>query len=860
MKKTVSVVVLFAFIFSAFIPSFAQRVVADSAALEVRARNQFGEIRALTDGDGVLVRWEMKSEVANAGFFVYRVGRNGEEIVNPLMVVGSWPRKGAAPLFGETYQIFDPQGQIGSKYVIESRAINGRRLRSKAVNPAFVKDLQEATGTSTETLQTAALSDNGNVEEKNSSLTTELADIVQSAQQTPDLINHRWVVAQPGVKIAVRKEGFYRVAASELLAAGFSVGGNSANWRLFLDGVEQSIIVGPSAQYIEFYGKGIDTPESDTRIYYLISGLVAGKRIATRIIRSTPGFATANNYPVTTLKKERTQNERTLFNGDEENYVGRFIQSEPGFPSVPFTLTGIDFASQNARIIVKIVGFSPGAHAIRLIVNGHEIPRITGTGYNNLSITLTIPTAYLVEGSNALEMIASGPSDFNFFDSVAVKFARKFQTEQGRISFFTPGYKKVDVTGFTSPNVRIFDTTFDGEPSLIGNLPVVQQGSSFTVNLPPGRSIVAYGIEDVSLLVSPAVTRNRPSMLSTPTNAADLVIISYSQQDFLDASEVWADYRRSQGFTVRVIDVADIYDEFNFGVFGSAGIKSFLNYAHNNWQTNPDYILLMGDGSRDPRNYEGFGYLDFMPSKSVTLLFEEGVSDEALGDFDNDGLAEMAIGRIPARDGATITTAFNKTTTFETSGQQTLTRGALFAHDLPIGFDFAGMSQTMASELPPSMPVAMVDRATPTAQADLINQMNAGKFVINYSGHGSTGVWASSGFFSSASVSQLTNAQSPSIYNMLTCLNGYFLRPEFDSLAELLLKSQNGGAVASWASTSETTPDIQLTMGTRFFNQMAAGNISRMGDLIRDAKVAVPGGADVRLSWVLLGDPMLKVR
>ena len=158
------------------------------------------------------------------------------------------------------------------------------------------------------------------------------------------------------------------------------------------------------------------------------------------------------------------------------------------------------------------------------------------------------------------------------------------------------------------------------------------------------------------------------------------------------------------------------------------------------------------------------------------------------------------------------------------------------------------------------MPVAMVDRATPTAQADLINQMNAGKFVINYSGHGSTGVWASSGFFSSASVSQLTNSQSPSIYNMLTCLNGYFLRPEFDSLAELLLKSQTGGAVASWASTSETTPDIQLTMGTRFFNRLAAGNISRMGDLIRDAKVAVSGGADVRLSWVLLGDPMLKVR
>jgi hypothetical protein len=33
-----------------------------------------------------------------------------------------------------------------------------------------------------------------------------------------------------------------------------------------------------------------------------------------------------------------------------------------------------------------------------------------------------------------------------------------------------------------------------------------------------------------------------------------------------------------------------------------------------------------------------------------------------------------------------------------------------------------------------------------------------------------------------------------------------------------------------------------------------------MGDLIADAKAQVPAGADVRLSWALLGDPMLKVR
>jgi hypothetical protein len=79
-------------------------------------------------------------------------------------------------------------------------------------------------------------------------------------------------------------------------------------------------------------------------------------------------------------------------------------------------------------------------------------------------------------------------------------------------------------------------------------------------------------------------------------------------------------------------------------------------------------------------------------------------------------------------------------------------------------------------------------------------------------------------------------------------------------MAEALLNSTTGGAVASWASTGTTTPDIQQIMGVHFYNQVVAGQITRLGDLIIDAKTVVPGGRDVRLTWVLLGDPMLKVR
>jgi len=94
---------------------------------------------------------------------------------------------------------------------------------------------------------------------------------------------------------------------------------------------------------------------------------------------------------------------------------------------------------------------------------------------------------------------------------------------------------------------------------------------------------------------------------------------------------------------------------------------------------------------------------------------------------------------------------------------------------------------------------------------------------------------------------------------MLTCFNGFFLRPNIDSLGETLLKAPNGGAVATWASTTETTPDYQLTMGAEFYHLITVGNVPRLGDLIRNAKMTI-AGSDVGYSWALLGDPALKVR
>jgi hypothetical protein len=208
---------------------------------------------------------------------------------------------------------------------------------------------------------------------------------------------------------------------------------------------------------------------------------------------------------------------------------------------------------------------------------------------------------------------------------------------------------------------------------------------------------------------------------------------------------------------------------------------------------------------------------------------------------------------------------------FETQANQSLDRGALFAFDVPMGYDFNAMSQVLAAQLPPSMPKTFVNRGLPEpnpmfiqdplAHENLMNAINSGKYVVNYSGHGSAGVWENSTFLGVAHVQQMTNQANPSVFTMLTCFNGVFLRPRpiDDSLGEALVKASNGGAVATWASTTETTPDFQLTMGAEFFRQIASADHPRLGDMIRFAKQTI-AGSDVGYSWVLLGDPLLKMR
>ena len=79
-------------------------------------------------------------------------------------------------------------------------------------------------------------------------------------------------------------------------------------------------------------------------------------------------------------------------------------------------------------------------------------------------------------------------------------------------------------------------------------------------------------------------------------------------------------------------------------------------------------VLLVGDASFDSRNYLGLGDFDFLPTKLVETAVLETASDDWFADFDDDGLAEMALGRIPVRTAREAATLIAKIVGLQSSG------------------------------------------------------------------------------------------------------------------------------------------------------------------------------------------------
>jgi hypothetical protein len=230
---------------------------------------------------GVLLRWSTNSVPDNVGFNVYRLQNDQRTRINKEIIPGALFRPGTAAQnpSGYTYAWFDRSGSADSVYFIESVNIDGVLSMHEPIVPVSNKGMLQFSETP-EALTTSAADVADTFEKRYPSGETQLSNLASSS------IDTQWqIAAQSALRIAVNKDGWYRITQPQMVAAGFNPVVDIRNLRLFVNAAEVAIntsqLTGPFAgnDYIEFYGRGLDTPTTDKAIYYLIAGTTAGKRI-----------------------------------------------------------------------------------------------------------------------------------------------------------------------------------------------------------------------------------------------------------------------------------------------------------------------------------------------------------------------------------------------------------------------------------------------------------------------------------------------------------------------------------------------------------------------------------------------------
>jgi hypothetical protein len=675
------------------------------------------------------------------------------------------------------------------------------------------------------------------------------------------------LAAGPAVKLRIHEEGWYRVGWSELLAAGLPRNANPRSLRLFLNGQEHAIALsgmgdgppGPDAS-IGFYGTGQDTPWTDEQTYWLVAGSTPGKR--TRMPQETR-FASnvATSFPATFEHKDRSVCFISLKNGEMENFFGPVITAE----GVDYLLISPHLASPSsgsAILEVVLQGISTGRHSIGILLNNVGVGTAELEGQAHGAVTMSIPQARLLDGDNLLTLQNRGDqTGIAVVDLFRLTYWRRFAADDDLLRCTVPGGRQVTIDGFSTAAITAMDITSPVAPL---RLPAAVQPRGTTnaitiKTLAEGQRTLLVFTEN-AVRQPAAITRNEPSTWHGAEHAADLAIIAHGA--FLQAVEPLRALRESQGYSVALIHVEDLYDEFNFGSKSPWALRNFLRTAHAQWRRPPRFVLLVGNAGIDPRNHLGRGDTDFVPSRMIETAKMETVSDDWFADLDGDDAPEMAVGRLPVRTVQEARTVVSKIIGYERAETSDWTKRMLLVADNKATFDFARATSAIARLLPPTLRAQTVApnwTSVTLARRMLLEELNKGALLVNYFGHGSQEMWAGEGLLTSRDARGLSNGLRPPFVVAMTCLNGFMLDPQTECLAEALLKAEHGGAVAIWASSGLTEPSEQTDVNRQLIRVLFDGQSRTLGEAIIAAKSA-SRDREVRRTWILFGDPSLRLK
>ena len=494
-------------------------------------------------------------------------------------------------------------------------------------------------------------------------------------------------------KLSVEQDGVFAVTGEELIAAGADLESiDPLSLSLTNRGKPVPIIIEGEADgafnekdriiFIGEHNKGDNTwlsMYSETNIYWLEWGGQSGARYA-----EISGLAEGAPSDTLTSARIRIHLEQDILYDRHVNTPSMstdqwFWQALGGGDNYDFVLP-IFHANEagNVQIRANMRGLThlsanPDHHVV-FKLNYQELGDVIWNDQNDYEF-LAPPVSYdVLEGKNIFSInlpqdLPGVEYDKVMLNWIEIDYDGDLLARNDSLAFYLEEANNslVQLGLFTTPDVYILNNY----GQRIKNFITIPDNNFFTVNFvnhvtSPVKYIV---VAENELKKVKEIIEEEPSSLKDTGNSADYIIITHN--DFMDAAQKLADYRSSEGFRTKVVDIEDVYDEFNFGLYDPRAIRAFLKYAYNNWSAPaPAYILLFGDTTHnmDKQIARDSDFQTFVPTMMEnTVSWGMTASDNyfvaVVGD---DPLPDMYIGRFPADTPEEAEIMVQKTIDYET--------------------------------------------------------------------------------------------------------------------------------------------------------------------------------------------------
>lgn len=677
---------------------------------------------------------------------------------------------------------------------------------------------------------------------------------------------------------------------------------------------EIPIYMNKAGNYILFYAQGINkwsydkTKSMFTHIinpyskygYYFISSddaVGTGRRIEdkTIVIPGTPTINTVEEFVDYQVYEKELRN---LTQSGKEFYGEAF--SDVTSYNLPFNFPN-PVLTNSTSVRLDVAATSSVKSSFTLNLNGDQPKALNVNADSGDTYEQAVGTSGIYSFTPKADAfnfniayIKSTTTSIGYLNYLEVNARRKLIMSGSAMQF-----QNVDYLGQSSfnqylisnanPNVQIWDITDIQNISRI-TTNIVNDKISFTDTGNDVKKYLAIDPTAASAFQKPEIVGVVPNQNLHGIAQADMVIITHP--NFLSQAETLAQaHRDKDGLTVSVVTTDQVYNEFSSGAPDATSYRWMMKMLYdralqsNNKADTPKYLLLFGKGSYDNRNIRsdsGNNLVMTYEADNSLVTTLSYVTDDYFGLLDdNEGsqvpadLMDIGVGRFTVTTAQQATDVVNKTIGYmNNQGKGYWKNQVCFIADDGDASLHSKQADSIAVSITNKFPAFQTNKiyldaylqeinasgqSYPVAKSRFLNLLRSGLFLLNYTGHASSGGWTNESILTFSDVKSLSNQHLP-LFVAATCDFVQF-DDQILSAGEEVLFNPIGGGIGILAAARPVYASQNFTLDKLFCETLFKkenGEHLRIGDVLKYTKNNI-GNEINKLSYVFVGDPALKL-